>query len=89
MKLKTCPFCGSKPFIEEKSRGFANGEPTRITYIRCSVCNARSPRFDLRDYENYEAVQMAADAWNHRVEPREIDVLSRGEKYRLRKSMEL
>lgn len=88
MNLKTCPFCGGKPFIEEKSRGFVNGEPTHVTYIRCSVCNARSPRFDLKDCENYVAVQKAADAWNKRVEPQDVEVLTKGEKYRLRK-MEL
>ena len=70
-QLKPCPFCGGKAYLEKASRGFDKGESCRITYVRCLECNARSPRFALKNFgstsHNSEACRYATQAWNKRV----------------------
>ena len=71
ISLKPCPFCGGKPYLESSSRGFINGQSERIAYVRCSVCNARSPRIPLSKYGktsySKEANLEVAELWNRRV----------------------
>ena len=71
MIVKTCPFCGGMPYIEEHSRGYVNGQSTRVCYVRCKECNARSPRVDLKDYgvtsHSPKAIQDVVDAWNKSI----------------------
>lgn len=71
MKVKTCPFCGGRPYLEASQRGFVNGEPTKVCYIRCVKCNARSPRLNIRDFghtsKSMEAAKKVIEMWNARV----------------------
>lgn len=86
MQLKTCPFCGGKPYIEESQRGYIGGESTKVCFIRCSVCNARSERVDVRSYghttRSKEAVEDVAARWNARADKTEIvEVKTQAEKH--------
>ena len=70
-ELKPCPFCGGVARLEKSSRGFIGGQTTRISYVYCTSCNARSPRFKLEDFgktsHSNEANQAAIDSWNKRI----------------------
>lgn len=70
--LKRCPFCGGEACLEKNHRAFINGETTRVAYVRCKVCNARSGRFELREFGktscSREANELAVEAWNRRAE---------------------
>lgn len=83
-KIKTCPFCGGRPYLETSHRAFINGESTRVAFVRCSKCNARSGRFRLEDFghtsRSVEANDMAIESWNKRVDIVEtIDIIDRDE----------
>ena len=70
-ELMPCPFCGGKAYLERRHRAFIDGETTLVTFVRCSVCNARSGRQKLLDYgesKNHSeaAEQVAVDSWNKR-----------------------
>lgn len=65
--LKSCPFCGGKPYIESRSRAFIDGETTHVAYVRCSECNARTERFP-NSIGARESVRLAVDAWNKRFD---------------------
>jgi len=71
-KLLSCPFCGGKAYLETSHRAFINGETTKVAYVRCTECNARSGRFELKDFgktsQSSEANALAIKAWNRRVE---------------------
>lgn len=71
MIVKSCPFCGGKPRLETRQRGFVNGKPTKVCYVYCTFCNARSLRVDLEAYgkknRSSEAIRDVVDAWNDRV----------------------
>ena len=43
-ELKPCPFCGGKPYLETRHRAFINGETTRVAFVRCTECEARTQR---------------------------------------------
>ena len=70
--VKACPFCGGKPYIEESQRGFIDGQSTKVCFVRCKWCNARSKRVNLADYgcSSYsrEAIDEVVAAWNTRAE---------------------
>jgi len=70
MLIKSCPFCGGKPFVEKAQRGYVNGESTHTCFVRCKQCNARSPRVDLKEYgktaHSSEAIEYVVDMWNRR-----------------------
>lgn len=70
--LKPCPFCGGKARLEKSSRGFIEGKSTRIAYVYCLECNARSPRFKLEDFgstsHSMKANELAIEAWNRRTD---------------------
>ena len=72
MELKTCPFCGGLPYVEESSRGYVNGESTKVCYIRCRKCNARSERVNIKDFghtsRSEEALNLVVESWNRRAE---------------------
>lgn len=90
IKLKTCPFCGGKPYLEESSRGFANGNSTHVCFVRCKECNARSPRVDLAEFNcsssSAEAIALVTEAWNSRVSNiEEIDILTKRDRHALKK----
>lgn len=77
--LKPCPFCGGEAYIEDSHRAFIRGESTKVAYVRCRRCNARTSRYELAKYggmsKSAEAVRLAIRAWNRRVpERREDDV---------------
>ena len=65
------PFCGGKPYLERCSRGFINAQSTKIAYVRCLQCNARSKRVPLSDYgknsHSKEAEREVVNAWNSRI----------------------
>lgn len=66
-----CPFCGGKPYLEKSHRAFINAESTRVAFVRCSVCNARSGRVNIKDYgrtsSSLEAENAAIELWNRRI----------------------
>ena len=70
--LKTCPFCGGQAVIERNHRAFIDGVSTRVAFVRCKSCNARTSRFKLEDYgctsHSSVAVQKAMEVWNTRVD---------------------
>lgn len=69
--LKPCPYCGGAAVLEKKHRAFIEAKTTRVAFVRCSVCNARSGRYKLEDYgspnHSTEAERKAVEAWNRRV----------------------
>lgn len=66
--LKPCPFCGGKPYLESGFRAFIGGETTKVTFIRCVSCNARSQRFPNADLGTRGAIEKASAAWNLRFD---------------------
>ena len=73
--LKPCPFCGGKAFLEDHHRAFINAQTSIVAFVRCKVCNARSPRFKVADFghtsHSGEANRKAIEAWNRRTNPDE------------------
>ena len=72
IKLKSCPFCGGKPYLETNHRAFINAKTTKVAYVRCKSCNARTERIPLEKYgktsHSFEAELDAIEAWNKRAE---------------------
>ena len=67
MELKPCPFCGGKPYIEGHHRAFINAQTTRVAFVRCRECEARTQRFSTEVFGRNEAKEMAIEAWNRRA----------------------
>lgn len=71
-ELKPCPFCGGQAYLERNSRAFMYGKSTRVAYVRCVDCEARSGKYDVADYghtsKSQEAERAAVDQWNMRCE---------------------
>lgn len=71
IKLKPCPFCGGKAYLERSHRAFIDAETTKVTFVRCTVCNARSGRVNIADYgrssSSIEASDKAIRSWNRRA----------------------
>ena len=69
-ELKPCPHCGGEAYLERKHRAFINAQSTRVAFVRCTVCNARSGRYKLEDYgssnHSQAAEQLAVESWNRR-----------------------
>ena len=69
--LLPCPFCGGKPYLERHSRAFINAQTTKVAYVRCTQCDARSQRVPLSDYgktsRSAEAERVVINAWNRRT----------------------
>ena len=69
-ELKPCPFCGGEAYLERSSRAFVNAKTTKVAFVRCMKCNARSGRVNLSDYgrtsASFEAEQKAVSLWNRR-----------------------
>ena len=66
--MKPCPFCGGEPYLERNHRNFVKGEPTRVALVRCTQCEAKSGKFDLRIYDPTTAKTLAIEAWNRRAD---------------------
>ena len=70
-KILPCPFCGGKAVLEKSHRAFINAKTTRVAFVRCVECNARSGRVNLADYgctsTSRDANLKAIAAWNRRV----------------------
>ena len=47
--LKPCPHCGGVAYLERAHRAFINAQTTRVAFVRCTECNARSGRYKLED----------------------------------------
>ena len=79
MIVKSCPFCGGRPYIEESQRGFVGGKSTHVCYVRCRNCNARSQRLNIEDFghtsRSAEAIEKVVAAWNVRVYSSGVDTL--------------
>ena len=71
-ELKPCPFCGGRAYLERSHRAFIDAETTKVTFVRCTVCNARSGRVNIADYgrtsSSIEASNKAVAAWNRRAD---------------------
>ena len=71
-ELKPCPFCGGKPYLETRHRAFIKAKTTRVAFVRCRECEARTQRFELTDFGHTsyseEANKKAIEAWNRRVQ---------------------
>ena len=69
-ELKSCPDCGGEAYLERSHRAFINAQSTRVAFVRCTVCNARSGRYKLEDYgspnHSPAAEQLAVESWNRR-----------------------
>ena len=69
-ELKPCPFCGGKPYLETSHRAFIKAKTTKVAFVRCRSCEARTGRFELsafgRSSFSEEANRRAIDAWNRR-----------------------
>ena len=69
-KLKPCPHCGGEAYLERAHRAFVNARTTRVAFVRCTACNARSGRYRLEDYgtpnHSIEAERLAVESWNRR-----------------------
>ena len=72
MQLKPCPFCGGKPYLETNHRAFIKAKTTKVAFVRCRVCNARTQRFELGEFgctsHSSAANEKAIEAWNRRSE---------------------
>ena len=70
-ELKPCPFCGGQPFLERSQRTMIRGVQTKVAYVRCRECGARTDRVNLADYgktsHSSEAERLAVKYWNDRV----------------------
>ncbi len=68
--LRKCPFCGGKAVLEHAHRAFINAKTTRVAFVRCTACNARSGRYELEKFghtsNSSEAEEMAIKSWNGR-----------------------
>ena len=70
--LEKCPFCNGKAVLERSFRAFINAQTTRVSFVRCSQCNARGPRFAIEQYSDTSknhsttAEELAVKAWNTR-----------------------
>lgn len=79
VKLKPCPFCGGKAYLETNHRAFIKAQTTKVAYVRCLNCNARTQRIELAKYgktsHSIEADNEAVQAWNRRTatNPSEIN----------------
>lgn len=73
--LEPCPFCGGRARLETHHRAFINAQTTKVAFVRCTQCEARSGRFELRDYgrtsHSHEANKNAIAAWNRRSREKE------------------
>lgn len=65
--LKACPFCGGRPYIESGSRAYVKGESTRVAYVRCTDCNARTDKIPISVGQS-KAVHAAVNKWNCRYD---------------------
>lgn len=65
--LKCCPFCGGRAHYEDNQRAFINGETTRVAFIHCSRCEARSARIPNKDVGTLKALNEAYRLWNRRI----------------------
>lgn len=69
--LLPCPFCGGEAYLERNHRAFVQGQSTKVTFVRCRRCNARTARFELarfgRSSHSAEAERLAKEAWNRRI----------------------
>ncbi len=78
-QIKLCPFCGGRPYLEGHTRAFINGETTKVAFVRCTQCSARSGRFNLADFGksswSIDACKAAVEAWNSRAQDTEETIL--------------
>lgn len=72
MELKPCPFCGGRPYLETSHRAFIDAQTTKVAFVRCRDCNARTARFKLADFgrtsHSQQANEKAIEAWNRRTD---------------------
>ena len=69
--LKPCPFCGGEAYLEKSHRAFINSKTTRVAFVRCKKCEARTGRVELSKFNcashstnaNEEVIRM----WNTRI----------------------
>ena len=67
--LHPCPFCGGKPYIENETRCFINGQTAKAALVRCTDCNCRTARIPI-SIGRKQAVESAIMRWNSRYEDR-------------------
>ena len=74
--VKTCPYCGGEPYIEACHRAFIHGETTKVAFVRCRDCNARTARVPIELYGRTKAVERAIMLWNATMPMREYVVVN-------------
>lgn len=71
-ELKSCPFCDGEPYLEKSHRAFVEGVTSRVAFVRCKKCNARTGRVETSMFKcssySTKANQLAIEAWNRRVQ---------------------
>ena len=54
--------------MEKKHRAFIEAKTTRVAFVRCSVCNARSGRYKLEETKAPAGYIIAESAWYMNVD---------------------
>ena len=66
-ELLDCPFCGYRPKLDFKVRGFHYGKSTKVSQIYCPNCHCRSGKVHNEDYASTSDVLNALKSlWNNR-----------------------
>lgn len=69
-ELLSCPHCEGSGKLKT-GRIIINGHPERVAWVYCTKCKCRTNYFRRAGYDDY--IEMAAIAWNMRVEDWEED----------------
>ena len=68
--MRSCPFCGGKPYLERSSRAYIGGRSMKVAYVRCTECSARGPKIPIMKYgktsHSVEAELEAEELWDRR-----------------------
>lgn len=80
MELKPCPFCGGEAEFKRAAIK-TNGAWCDAVSVRCTACEARTGRvlYDARKHPNDEEYEIAAEAWNRRVNDDQMERMEDGD----------
>lgn len=71
MKIKNCPFCGGKGYLEESQINYGEFDGAYHVYVKCSICGAQGKEYMTLDPPSDSdwstgQCEEAVDAWNMR-----------------------